>query len=70
VLLQGFYHEISSEGVAHLSTGVGSVLAGHGDARAASTIRCWCNPGGVAVRRAPKPGPVRGDRVELYDLIF
>jgi hypothetical protein len=22
------------------------------------------------VRRAPEPGPVRGDRVELYDLIF
>jgi hypothetical protein len=26
--------------------------------------------GGVAVRQAPKPGPVRGDRVELYDLLF
>jgi hypothetical protein len=24
--------------------------------------------GGVAVRQAPEPGPVRGDRVELYDL--
>jgi hypothetical protein len=22
------------------------------------------------VRRAPEPGPVRGDRVELYDLLF
>jgi hypothetical protein len=22
------------------------------------------------VRRAPEPGPVRGDRVELYDLFF
>jgi hypothetical protein len=22
------------------------------------------------VRRAPEPGPVRGDRVEIYDLFF
>jgi hypothetical protein len=27
-----------------------------------------CTLGGVAVRRAPKPGPVRGDRGELSDL--
>jgi hypothetical protein len=26
--------------------------------------------GGVAVCQAPEPGPVRGDRVELYDLFF
>jgi hypothetical protein len=26
--------------------------------------------GVVAVRQAPEPGPVRGDRVELYDLFF
>jgi hypothetical protein len=26
--------------------------------------------GGVAVRQAPEPGPVRGDRVELYDLVL
>jgi hypothetical protein len=24
----------------------------------------------VAVRQAPEPGPVRGDWVELYDLLF
>jgi hypothetical protein len=52
VLLQGFYREIGSEGVVHISTGVGSVSAGFGDARAAGTIRGWCNPGGVAMRRA------------------
>jgi hypothetical protein len=28
------------------------------------------NQGGVAVRQAPEPGPVRGDRVELYDLLL
>jgi hypothetical protein len=26
--------------------------------------------GSVAVRQAPEPGPVRGDRVELYDLFL
>jgi hypothetical protein len=56
--------------VVHISTGVGDVSAGFGDARAAGTIRGRCNPGGVAVRRVPEPGPVRGDRVELYDLFF
>jgi hypothetical protein len=63
-LLQGFYRETWSEGVVHTSTGVGNVSAGFGDARVAGTIRGGCNPGGVAVRRAPEPGPVRGDRVE------
>jgi hypothetical protein len=54
----------------HVSTGVGNVSAGFGDARAASTIPGGCNPEGVAVRLAPELGPVRGDRVELYDLFF
>jgi hypothetical protein len=70
VFLQGFYREIWLEGVVHISTGVGNVSAGCGDARAAGTSRGRCNPGGVAVRRAPGPGPVRGDRVELYDLFL
>jgi hypothetical protein len=26
--------------------------------------------GGVAVRQAPEPGPVRGDRVKLYDFLL
>jgi hypothetical protein len=70
VLLQGFYRRIWSEGVVHVSTGVGDVSAGFGDARAAGTIRDRCNLGGVAVRQAPETGPVRGDRVELYDLFL
>jgi hypothetical protein len=70
VLLQGFYCGIWSEGVVHIPTGVSDVSAGFGDARAAGTIRGRCNPGGVAVPRAPEPGPVRGDRVELYDLFL
>jgi hypothetical protein len=70
VLLQGFYRETWSEGVVHISTGADNVSSRFGDARAASTIRGWCNPGGVVVRRAPEPGPARGDRVELYDLFL
>jgi hypothetical protein len=28
------------------------------------------SPGGVAMRRAPEPGPIRGDRSELFDLLY
>jgi hypothetical protein len=70
VLLQGFYYGIWSEGVVHIPTGVGNVSAGFGDERTAATIRGRRNPGAVAVCRAPEPGPVRGDRVELYDLFL
>jgi hypothetical protein len=54
----------------HFSTGVGNVSAGFGDAHTAGTISGGCNPEGVAVCQAPEPGPVQGDRVELYDLFF
>jgi hypothetical protein len=70
VLLQGFYRGICPEGVVCIPTGVGDVSAGFGDARVAGTIRGRCNPGGVAAHRAPEPRPVRGDRVELYDLFL
>jgi hypothetical protein len=70
VLLQGFYHGICSVGVVHIPTGVGDISAGFGDARATGTIRGRCIPGGVAMRRAPEPGPVRGDRGELFDLFL
>jgi hypothetical protein len=69
-LPQGFYRDTWSEGVVHVSTGIGNVSAGFGDARAAGTICGGCNPGGVAVRQAPEHGPVQGDRVELHDLFF
>jgi hypothetical protein len=67
-LLRGFCRRIWSGGVVHISTNVGNVSAGFGDAHVARTIRGGCDPGGVAVRRAPEPGPIRGDRVELYVL--
>jgi hypothetical protein len=70
VLLQGFYRGDWSDGVVRIPTGVGDVSAGFGDARAAGTIRGRRNPVGVAVRRAPEPGPVRGDRIELNDLFL
>jgi hypothetical protein len=62
VLLQGFFREIWSVGVVHILTGVGNVPASFSDACATGTIRGRCNPGGVAMRRAPEPGPVQGDR--------
>jgi hypothetical protein len=68
VLLQGFCRGILSVGVVRVSTGIGNVSAGFGDARATSTIRVRCIPGGVAMRRAPEPGPIRGDRGELFIL--
>jgi hypothetical protein len=70
VLLQGFYRRVWSVGVVPISTGVGDVPAGFGDACATGTIRGRCNSRGVAVRRAPEPGPVQGDRGELYDLFL
>jgi hypothetical protein len=70
VLLQGFYRGILSAGVVHVSTGIGDVPAGFGDARATGTTHGRCNSGGVAVRRAPEPGPIQGDRGELYDLFL
>jgi hypothetical protein len=68
VLLWGFYRGIWSVGVVRVPTGVGDISAGFGDARTTGTIRCRCIPGGVAMRRAPEPGPIRGDRGELFDL--
>jgi hypothetical protein len=70
VLLQGFFRGIWPVGVVHVSTGIGGVSAGFGDARVTSTIRGRCERGGVAVRRAPEPGPIRGDRGELADLFL
>jgi hypothetical protein len=68
VLLQGFFRGILLAGVVHVSTGIGDVAAGFGDARATDIFRIRRTPGGVAVRRAPEPGPVRGDRGELFVL--
>jgi hypothetical protein len=68
VLLQGFYRGIWSVGVVRVPTGVGNISANFNDARATGTIRGRCIPGGVAMRRAPEPGPIRGDRGELIDL--
>jgi hypothetical protein len=68
VLLQGFYRRIWSVGVVRVPTGVGNVSAGFGDARATGTICGRCTPGGVAMRRAPEPGPIQGDWGELFVL--
>jgi hypothetical protein len=69
VLLQGFSREILPVGVVFVSTGIGDVTAGFGHTRVTNTSRVRCTPGGVAMRRAPEPGPIRGDRGELSVLL-
>jgi putative component of membrane protein insertase Oxa1/YidC/SpoIIIJ protein YidD len=65
VLLQGFSREFLAACGAFVSTGIGDVPAGFGHARMTGTSCVRCTLGGVVVRRAPEPGPVRGDRGEL-----
>jgi hypothetical protein len=65
VLLQGFSREFLPVCGAFVSTDIGDVPAGFGHARMTGTSCVRCTLGGVAVRRAPEPGPVRGDRGEL-----
>jgi hypothetical protein len=62
VLLQGFSHEFFLVCGVFISISIGDVPAGFGHARTTGTSRVRCTPGGVAVRQAPKPGPVGGDR--------
>jgi hypothetical protein len=69
VLLQGFSRKFLPVRGTFVSTGIGDVSTGFGHARATGTSRVRCNPGGVAVRRAPEPGPIRGDRGELSVLL-
>jgi hypothetical protein len=65
VLLQGFFRECLPVCGAFVSTGIGDVSAGFGHTRMTGTSRVRYTPGGLAVRRAPEPRPVRGDRGEL-----
>jgi hypothetical protein len=67
--MQGFYRGVSSVGVVRVPTSIGNVSAGFGDTRATGAIHVQCIPGGVAMRRAPEPGPIRGDRGELFILL-
>jgi hypothetical protein len=57
VLLQGFFHEFFLARRVFVSTGIGDVPADFSHARMTGTSRVRCTPGGVAVRRAPEPGP-------------
>jgi hypothetical protein len=69
MLLQGFSQRLSACEVL-VSTSVGGVSAGLSGAMRtylhSSAFSAY--PGGVAVRRATKPGPTRGDRGGLSDL--
>jgi hypothetical protein len=64
----GVFCGILSAGVVHVSTGIGDVAAGFDDTRATDIFRVRRIPEGVDVRRAPEPGPIRGDRGELFVL--
>jgi hypothetical protein len=68
VLLQGIFSESLPACGVFVSTGIGNVPAGFGRARTTGTSCVRCTLGGVAMRRAPEPGTVRGDRGELSDL--
>jgi hypothetical protein len=68
VLMQGFFSRVLPACGVLISTGIGDVPAGFGHTRTASTACVRCILGGVAVRRAPEPGPVRGDWGKLSDL--
>jgi hypothetical protein len=58
VLLQGFFCEFLPVGMVFVSTGIGDVSAGFSHARVTGTFRVRCTPRGLAVCRAPEPGPV------------
>jgi hypothetical protein len=64
-LLQGFSREFLPVCGAFVSIGIGDVPAGLSRTRMTGNSRIRCTTGGVAVRRAPEPGPIRGDRGEL-----
>jgi hypothetical protein len=65
VLLQGFFREFLPVCGAFVSTGIGDVPAGLGHACMIGTSCVRCILGGVAMHRAPEPGPVQGDQGEL-----
>jgi hypothetical protein len=58
VLLQGFFREFLPVRGAFVSTGIGDVLAGLSRTRMTGTPCVRCTLRGVAVHRAPEPGPV------------
>jgi hypothetical protein len=58
VLLQGFFRKFLLVCGVFFSTGIGDIPAGFSHARMTGTSHVRCTPGGVAVRRAPEPGPV------------
>jgi hypothetical protein len=69
VLLQEFFREFLPVCGALVLTGIGTIPAGLGHTRMIGDSRIRCTPGGVAVHRAPEPGPIRGDRDELSVLL-
>jgi hypothetical protein len=69
VLLQGFFREtLQREGCLFQPASAMFQPASVHHTHTSGAVCVWCSLGGVAMRRAPEPGPVRGDRGELSDL--
>jgi hypothetical protein len=70
VLLQGFHTKFTGvRGVSFNRHWQYSSQPRRHRAHIPGIICVRCALGGVAVRRAPEPGPVQSDRGELFDLI-
>jgi hypothetical protein len=69
VLLQGFFRETLQRAgcLFQLASAMFQPASLH-HAHTPGAVCVRCSLGGLAVRQAPEPGPVRGDRGELSDL--
>jgi hypothetical protein len=69
VLLQGFLREtLQRAGCLFQPASAMFQSASVHHAHTSGAVCVRCSLGGVAMRRVPEPGPVRGDRDELSDL--
>jgi hypothetical protein len=69
VLLQGFFCEtLQRAGCLFEPASAIFQPASVHHAHTSGAVRVRCSLGGVAMHRAPEPGPVRGDRGELSNL--
>jgi hypothetical protein len=69
VLLQGFFRETLQHAgcLFQLASAMFQSASVH-HAHTSGAVCVRCSVGGVVVRRAPEPGPIRGDQGELSDL--
>jgi hypothetical protein len=72
VLLQGFFRETPPQRAGRLFQPASAMFqsASMRQTHMSGAICIQCSLGGVAVRRAPEPGSVRGDWGELFDMFL